>query len=96
MNNPESDKGISSMEDAVQYVYDYLEDNIPDYEWEFPEASFLHFDFNLFYSYLIFSVENFEKPSAIKNQLEATAEQAPGGAKILSFSIAFIFTVIFS
>ena len=48
MNNPESDKGISSMEDAVQYVYDYLEDNIPDYEWEFPEASFLYFDFYLF------------------------------------------------
>ena len=36
------------MEDAVQYVYDYLEDNIPDYEWELPEASFLHFD--LFHS----------------------------------------------
>lgn len=29
------------MEDAVQYVYDYLEDNIPDYEWEFPEEGFL-------------------------------------------------------
>ena len=33
--------GISTMEDAVQYVYDYLEDNIPDYEWEFPEEGFL-------------------------------------------------------
>jgi len=50
VNNPESDKGISSMEDAAQYVYDYLEDNIPDYEWEFPEASFLHFHFYLFQS----------------------------------------------
>ena len=29
------------MEDAVQYVYDYLEDNIPDYELEFPEEGFL-------------------------------------------------------
>ena len=96
MNNPESDKGISSMEDAVQYVYDYLEDNIPDYEWEFPEASFLHFDFNLFYSYLIFSVENFEKPSAIKNQLDETAGQAAGESNIISFSIALIFAVIFS
>ena len=30
------------MEDAVQYVYDYLEDNIPDYEWEFPEDAELY------------------------------------------------------
>ena len=30
------------MEDAVQYVYDYLYDNIPDYEWKFPEEGFLH------------------------------------------------------
>ena len=46
-NNPESDKGISTMEDAVQYVYDYLEDNIPDYEWEFPEEGFLHLNLAL-------------------------------------------------
>lgn len=71
-NNPESDKGISTMEDAVQYVYDYLEDNIPDYEWEFPE------------------------PSAIKNQLDANAQQAAGGSKIISISIALIFAVTFS
>ena len=35
------------MEDAVQYVYDYLEDNIPDYEWEFPEDGFLHLNLAL-------------------------------------------------
>ena len=35
------------MEDAVQYVYDYLEDNIPEYDWEFPEAGFLHLNLAL-------------------------------------------------
>ena len=49
---------------------------------------------NVFYA--ISLVENFKKPSAIKNQLDATAEQAAGGSKIISFSIALIFAVTFS
>ena len=40
------------MEDAVQYVYDYLEDNIPDYEWEFPEEGFLHLNLGLLMIFL--------------------------------------------
>ena len=36
--NPE-ENGITSVEDAVDYVYNFLEDNIPDYEFQFSEPS---------------------------------------------------------